>query len=64
MDDVEKLLFDEIPVMESPEPKRCEWCKQPLPAHAGGDHHGGRPYRLAICPQCRKESIAAFLKVN
>ena len=55
VEDLEKLLFEEIPEMETPRIRRCEWCKQPLPNDR---------YHLKICPQCRKESIAAFMKAH
>jgi Zn finger protein HypA/HybF involved in hydrogenase expression len=53
VEDLEKLLFEEIPEMETPRIKRCEWCRQPLPNDR---------YHLKICPQCRKESIDTFMK--
>jgi predicted RNA-binding Zn-ribbon protein involved in translation (DUF1610 family) len=53
VEDLEKLLFEEIPEMETPRIKRCEWCHQALPNDR---------YHLKICPQCRKESIATFMK--
>ena len=55
VEDLEKLLFEEIPEMETPGIKRCEWCKQPLPNDR---------YHLKICPQCRKESIDIFMKTH
>lgn len=55
VEDLEKLLFEEIPEMETPRIKRCEWCRQPLPNDR---------YHLKICPQCRKESIDTFMKTH
>ncbi len=55
VEDLEKLLFEEIPEMETPRIKRCEWCHEPLPNDR---------YHLKICPQCRKESIATFIKAR
>lgn len=53
VEDLERLLFEEIPEMETPRIKRCEWCHEPLPNDR---------YHLKICPQCRKESISTFMK--
>jgi Zn finger protein HypA/HybF involved in hydrogenase expression len=55
VEDLERLLFEEIPEMETPRIKRCEWCHQPLPNDR---------YHLKICPQCRKESIETFMKAH
>ncbi len=55
VEDLERLLFEEIPEMETPSIKRCEWCKQSLP---------NVRYHLKICPQCRKESIDIFMKTH
>ena len=55
VEDLERLLFEEIPEMETPRIKRCEWCHQPLPNDR---------YHLKICPQCRKDSIATFMKAH
>jgi len=55
VEDLERLLFEQIPEMETPGIKRCEWCKQPLPNDR---------YHLKICPQCRKESIETFMKAH
>jgi len=55
VEDLERLLFEEIPEMETPRIKRCEWCHQALPNDR---------YHLKICPQCRKESIATFMKAT
>ncbi len=30
----------------------CNWCEKPLPVN----------YHLLICPQCRKESIEAYMR--
>ena len=53
VEDLERLLFEEIPEMETPRIRRCEWCHEPLPNDR---------YHLKICPQCRKDSIATFMK--
>ncbi len=55
VEDLEKLLFEEIPEMETPRIKRCEWCHEALPNDR---------YHLKICPQCRKESVATFIKAR
>jgi hypothetical protein len=55
VEDLERLLFEQIPEMETPGIRRCEWCKQPLPNDR---------YHLKICPQCRRESIDAFMKTH
>jgi Zn finger protein HypA/HybF involved in hydrogenase expression len=55
VEDLERLLFEEIPEMETPKIRRCEWCHQPLPNDR---------YHLKICPQCRKDSIATFMKAH
>jgi Zn finger protein HypA/HybF involved in hydrogenase expression len=52
-EELEKLLYDELPEFEVPQIKRCEWCHQPLP---------NERYHLKICPRCRKASIEAFIK--
>ena len=54
---LEELIFQEIPQIEPPKVvKRCEWCQRSLPSNDR--------YQLRICPRCRKESVAAFLKNN
>jgi Zn finger protein HypA/HybF involved in hydrogenase expression len=55
VEDLEKLLFEEIPEMETPRIRRCEWCHQALPNDR---------YHLKICPQCRKESVDTFMKTH
>ena len=55
VEDLEKLLFEEIPEMETPKIRRCEWCHQSLPNDR---------YHLKICPQCRTESITSFMKTR
>jgi len=55
VEDLEKLLFEEIPEMETPKIRRCEWCHQALPNDR---------YHLKICLQCRKESISTFMKAH
>ena len=40
VEDLEKLLFEEIPEMETPKIRRCEWCHQALPNDR---------YHLKIC---------------
>ena len=55
VESLEKLLFEEIPEIETTKIRRCEWCHQSLPNDR---------YHLKICPQCRKESIATFMKAR
>jgi len=55
VEDLERLLFEEIPEMETPRIRRCEWCHQQLP---------NERYHLKICPTCRRASIDAFMKAH